>query len=69
MLLDLAAELAAGGDCLTDIVALLRGQVGVFGSVASDPTVSRTIAALAGDAPAALAAHRRRGTTDHLVRH
>lgn len=68
MLLDLAVKLAAGGDCLADI-ALLRGQVGVFVSVASDPTVSRTIAVLARDAPAALAAHRRQGTTDHRVRH
>jgi hypothetical protein len=55
ILLDLALTLAAGGDCLAD-VALLRGQPGVFGAVASDPTVSRTITALAADAPAALKA-------------
>ena len=55
VLLDLAVTLALGGDCLAD-VAVLRSEPGVFGSVASDPTVSRTIAALAVDAPAALAA-------------
>jgi hypothetical protein len=37
-------------------VAVLRAQPGVFGRVASDPTVSRLIAALAVDAHAALAA-------------
>jgi len=52
---DLAVSLAVGGDCLADI-AKLRAAPGVFGSVASDPTVSRTIAALALDAPHALAA-------------
>ncbi len=55
VLLDLALTLATGGDCLADI-ALLRGQPGVFGPVASDPTVSRAITALAADAPAALKA-------------
>ena len=40
VLLDLAVGLAVGGDCLADI-ALLRCQPGVFGLVASDPTVSR----------------------------
>src|SRR3954452_8019687 len=55
VLLDLAVTLALGGDCLADI-ALLRSAPGVFGLVASDPTVSRTIDALAADAPAALAA-------------
>lgn len=39
-------------------VAVLRGEPRVFGLVASDPTVSRTITALAGDAPRALAAIR-----------
>lgn len=52
---DLAIALALGGDCLAD-VALLRAEPGVYGAVASDPTVSRTIAALAADAPRALAA-------------
>lgn len=52
---DLALALALGGDCLAD-VALLRAEPAVFGRVASDPTVSRTIDALAADAPRALAA-------------
>ena len=55
VMLDLALSLAIGGDCLAD-VAVLREQPAVFGLVASDPTVSRTIDALAGDAPRALAA-------------
>jgi hypothetical protein len=55
VLLDLALTLAMGGDCLAD-VALLRHQPQVFGRVASDPTVSRTIDTLAADAPAALKA-------------
>lgn len=55
VLLDLAVSLALGGDCLADI-ALLREQPGVYGPVASDPTVSRTIDVLASDAPRALAA-------------
>ncbi len=55
VLLDLAVALGLGGDCLAD-VALLRAEPGVYGLVASDPTVSRTIDALAKDAPAALAA-------------
>jgi hypothetical protein len=45
---DLAVTLALGGDCLADI-ALLRSEPGVFGAVASDPTVSRTIDALAAN--------------------
>jgi hypothetical protein len=52
---DLALTLALGGDCLAD-VALLRAEPAVFGRVASDPTVSRTIDALAVDAPRALTA-------------
>jgi hypothetical protein len=52
---DLAVTLALGGDCLADI-ALVRAEPAVYGLVASDPTVSRTIARLAQDAPAALAA-------------
>ena len=55
VLLDLAVTLALGGGCLAD-VAVLRAEPGVYGSVASDPTVSRTIDALAKDAPRALAA-------------
>ncbi len=57
VVLDLAVALAVGGDCLADI-AVLRGEPRVFGPVASDPTVSRTITALAADAPRALAALR-----------
>ena len=55
VLLDLALGLAVGGDCLAD-VAVLRSEPRVFGLVASDPTVSRTIDRLAPDATAALAA-------------
>ena len=49
VLLDLAVALAVGGDCLADI-AVLRAEPSVFGPVASDPTVSRTIDRLAADA-------------------
>ena len=55
VLLDVAVGLALGGDCLAD-VAVLREQPSVFGRVASDPTVSRAVDALAADAPRALAA-------------
>jgi hypothetical protein len=55
VLLDLALGLAVGGDCLADI-ALLRAEPAVFGSVASDPTVSRTVDRLAADSAAVLAA-------------
>jgi hypothetical protein len=55
VLCDLAVTLALGGDCLADI-AVLRGEPDIYGLVASDPTVSRTIATLAADAPAVLAA-------------
>lgn len=55
VLLDLAVSLALGGDCLAD-VAVLREQSEVFGPVASDPTVSRTIDALAADATNVLSA-------------
>ena len=55
IVLDLAVSLAIGGDCLADL-AQLRAAPEVFGSVASDPTVSRLVDALATDAPAALAA-------------
>jgi hypothetical protein len=52
---DLALTLALGGDCLAD-VAVLRAEPGVYGKVASDPTVSRTIDVLAADADRVLAA-------------
>jgi hypothetical protein len=45
---DLAVMLALGGDCVSDL-ALLRAEPGVFGAVASDPTVSRLITTLAAD--------------------
>ena len=58
VLLDLATAVALGGDCLADIAAV-RAQPTIFGSVASDPTVSRLFAALAGDVDEAVAAIRR----------
>lgn len=55
VLLDLALAVAVGGDCLAD-VGQLRSVPAVFGDVASDPTVSRLIDALATDPDVALAA-------------
>jgi hypothetical protein len=55
IILDLAVTLALGGDCLADI-AVLRAEPGLYGRVASDPTVSRTIDVLAADADQALTA-------------
>jgi hypothetical protein len=55
IVLDLAIALALGGDCLAD-VNLLRTEPGVFGRVASDPTVSRLVDTLAADVDRALAA-------------
>jgi hypothetical protein len=57
VLLDLATAVALGGECLADIAAV-RAQQEVFGSVASDPTVSRLITTLASDVEAATAAIR-----------
>jgi hypothetical protein len=57
VLLDLATAVALGGDCLADL-AMVRAQSEVFGSVASDPTVSRLVATLAADVDAATAAIR-----------
>jgi hypothetical protein len=57
VLLDLATAIALGGDCLADVAAV-RAQPTIFGSVASDPTVSRLFAVLAGDVVAAVAAIR-----------
>jgi hypothetical protein len=54
---DLAAAVALGGDCLSDI-AVLREQPGLAGPVASDPVVSRLVSQLAGDLPRALKAVR-----------
>jgi hypothetical protein len=58
VLLDLALAVALGGDCLSD-VAVLRAEPQVFGPVASDPTVSRLVEALATAGPRALTAIRR----------
>ena len=55
VLLDLALTVALGGEHLSD-VAVLRGEPGLYGHVASDPTISRTIDALAADVDAVLAA-------------
>ncbi len=55
VLIDLSVTLALGGDCLADI-ATVRAAPDAFGRVASDATVSRTIALLAGDADRVLAA-------------
>lgn len=57
ILLDVALAVALGGDCLAD-VGMLRAEPGVFGPVASDPTVSRLIDTLAGAGPRALTAIR-----------
>jgi hypothetical protein len=57
VLCDLAVTLALGGDCLADI-AVLRPAPEIFGPVASDPTVSRLITALATAGPKALRAIR-----------
>lgn len=56
-LLDVALGVALGGDCLAD-VAILRAEPEVFGPVASGPTVSRLIDALAAAGPKALTAIR-----------
>ncbi|HEX3610851.1 MAG TPA: IS1380 family transposase [Sporichthyaceae bacterium] len=57
VLIDLATAVALGGDCLAD-VAVVRAQEGLFGTVASDATVSRLITALAADIDIALPALR-----------
>ncbi|MFF1855396.1 IS1380 family transposase, partial [Streptomyces sp. NPDC058219] len=57
ILLDLALAVALGGDCLADI-GMLRAEPAVFGPVASDPTVSRLIDALAASGEKALEAIR-----------
>jgi hypothetical protein len=57
ILTDLAMTLALGGDCLAD-VAVLRARPELAGPVASDPVISRLVAALAADGPRALRAIR-----------
>lgn len=58
VVLDVAVAIALGGDCLADL-AVVRAQPELFGSVASDPTVSRLIDTLADDADATVTAIRR----------
>lgn len=55
VVLDLAVAIALGGDCLADL-AVVRAQPDLFGAVASDPTVSRLVDALAADVEGSLAA-------------
>jgi hypothetical protein len=57
VLLDMATAVALGGDCAADL-AVVRCQPDLFGVVASDPTVSRLITALAADVDAAVPAIR-----------
>jgi hypothetical protein len=57
VVLDLATAVALGGDCLADLAAV-RAQPELFGRVASDPTVSRLFATLAGDVETAITAIR-----------
>ena len=57
VLLDVATAVALGGDCVADVAAV-RAQPEVFGSVASDPTISRVFASLAADVEQALPAIR-----------
>ena len=58
ILTDLAMTLAMGGDCLAD-AAVLRTQPQLAGPVASDPVISRLVAALAAEGPRALRAVRK----------
>ncbi|MDR1152654.1 MAG: IS1380 family transposase [Bifidobacteriaceae bacterium] len=55
ILIDLALTLALGGDCLAD-AAVVRGEPGVYGPVASNPVISRLIAGLGQDADRAVRA-------------
>ena len=57
IIVDLALSLGLGGDGLND-ARLLRAEPAVFGLVASDPTISRTISVLAGQATKVLPAIR-----------
>lgn len=57
VVLDLAVMLAVGGDCPAD-VALLRAGSGLFGPVASAPTISRLVDTLAAAGEEALTALR-----------
>lgn len=55
--LDLAVTIALGGDCLAD-AAVVRAQPELFGTVASDPTISRLIDTLGADSAAVITAIR-----------
>ena len=70
IILDLAVCVALGGRCLSDL-SLLRCEKEVFGPVASDPTVSRLIGALADHVEAVEAVeavvNRARRTVRHRV--
>jgi hypothetical protein len=57
ILTDVAMAVALGGDCAADL-AVVRAQPELFGTVASDATVSRLIATLGDDVDAAIAAIR-----------
>jgi hypothetical protein len=57
VVLDLATAVALGGDCAADL-AVVRAQPALFGSVASDPTVSRLVSTLADDVEAVVPAIR-----------
>lgn len=57
ILLDVALAVALGDDCLADI-GMLRAEPDVFGPVASDPTVSCLVDALAAAGPKTLTAIR-----------
>lgn len=57
VLLDVATAVALGGTSLADVAAV-RAQSEVFGTVASDPTVSRVFTTLATDVDEAVAAIR-----------
>jgi len=57
VLLDVATAVALGGDCAADVAAV-RSQPEVFGTVASDPTVSRVFTTLAADVDDAVPAIR-----------
>lgn len=55
VLTDLAVTLALGGDCLSD-AALIRSEPRIYGRVASEAIVSRTITTLSRDATTVLSA-------------
>ena len=55
---DLALTIALGGDCLAD-AAVLRAQPELAGPVASDPVISRLLAAFAAQGPRSLRAIRK----------